>query len=104
VAEEITLALVFQIVQHIDEAVHKIDDGLTTLNGTVRRHNVELAVLKDWRVNHVMEVKEAAHEIKENAHEVTGIKIELAKIGAFGGSMGIVIAIVAIAAKAIGWM
>ena len=80
------------ILDHIREDVKEIKEQMKALNGTVRLHDKELAVLKDWRCSQ----GDAA------VKGVQDLKVELAKFGVFGGGMGFMVGVVALAAKVFG--
>jgi hypothetical protein len=88
----ITLDQIYRAVVEIKVISDSMDARLRALNGTVHRLDVELAVLKDWRKS------QANHAIRE----IPDIKMELARMGAFGGGFGLVTVVVLGVLKAAG--
>ena len=88
----ITLEQIYRAIVEVKVVTDSVDTRLRVLNGTVRQHCEDLAVLKDWR----------ASQANKAISQVGDLKVELAKVGAFGGSFGIIIAIAVAIFKAAG--
>ena len=88
----ISLEQIYRAILEVKVVTDSVDSRLRILNGTVRQHCEDIAVLKDWR----------ASQANQAIHEVGDLKVELAKVGAFGGGLGLVIAITAGVLKALG--
>ena len=88
----ITLEQIYRAIVEVKVVTDSVDSRLRILNGTVRQHAEDLAVLKDWR----------ATQANRAITQVGDLKVELAKIGAFGGGFGLIAAITAAIGKAIG--
>ena len=90
----ITLEQIYRAIIEGRVVMDSVDARLKILNGTVRQHDVDLAVLKDWRASQA-----------NRAIEQVGInRVDLAKIGALGGGFGIIMTIGILILKAAGVM
>jgi len=81
-------------LEHIHEDVAEIKVEMKKMNGTVRCHDRDLAILKDWRLS----------QGNPAVQGVQDLKVELAKFGVFGGGAGFIVVLAAIAAKVLGVM
>ena len=88
----ITNEHIYKALLEIKLVTDSVDMRLKILNGTVRQNCTDIAVLKDWR----------ATQANAAIYQVGDLKVELAKIGAFGGSLGLVAGIIAAILKAVG--
>jgi hypothetical protein len=91
---DITLEQIYRAIVEIKLVTDSVDARLKILNGIVRQHDVDLGILKDWR----------SSQANAAIHAVGDIKLELARMGAFGGGLGFVLAAVVAVLKAAGWM
>jgi len=88
------LEQIYRAVIESRVVIDSVDARLRILNGTVRTHDIDLAVLKDWRASQA-----------NKAIEQVGInRVDLAKIGALGGGFGIIMTIGILILKAAGVM
>ena len=76
----------------LDATVGRLESTVSKLDSTVRGLDKEVAIIKDWRAS------QADHAI----HEIPDIKMEMARMGAFGGVFGLVLAIGAAVLKVMG--
>lgn len=78
----------------VQEDVKEVKAQLGVLNGTVRLNNDRLTKLETWR------------DLRGDPGALTAAqnKIELAKFGAFGGSLGLALGVVVAVLKAAGCM
>ena len=81
-------------VRILDSTVSGLKDTVSRLDGTVHRLDREMAVITDWRKS------QANHAIKD----VGDLKVQIAKIAAGGGSVGVGFGIVLAILKATGVM
>lgn len=94
---DITLELAYGLLQSVDKKVDLIEARLKELNGSVQRNQMDIAVLKDWRIT-------AAPGIQSITASVVDLKVQVAKMMALGGSFGVVTGIVVAILKAAGVM
>jgi hypothetical protein len=88
----ITLEQVYRAVLDVKTATLSIDERLKVLNGTVRQHCEDIAVLKDWR----------ASQANEAIHQVGDLRVELARVAVMAGGFGAAATIIAAVLKAFG--
>ena len=90
--DTITLEMIYRAVLESKIITDSIDTRLKILNGTVRQHDTEIAVLKDWRHS---QANKAIGQVGE-------LRVEIAKMGAFGGGFGLVAGAVIVVLKVLG--
>jgi methylglyoxal synthase len=88
----VTLDHIYRAIVEVKVVTDSMDARLRVLNGTVRQHEMDLAVLKDWRTT----------QANGAIHQVTDLRVELARAGAWGGGLGIAATIAAAVLKAFG--
>ena len=88
----VTLEQVYRAVIESKVVIDSVDARLKILNGTVRTHDVDIAVLKDWRTT----------QANKTIADVGDLKVEVAKIAAFGGGFGLIAGGIALLLKVIG--
>lgn len=76
----------------LDATVSRLEATVGKLDVTVRGLDKEVAIIKDWR----------ASTVNNAIREIPDIKMELARMGAFGGGIGLVLAITAAILKVTG--
>lgn len=76
----------------IYENVCEIKEQLKKLNGTVHDHERDIAVLKDWR----------ASQVNTTLGKVNDMRVEIARMGALGTTVGAALGIMLLIGKAVG--
>jgi hypothetical protein len=93
----VTLAVIQSDIKHLTQEVQagfaQTNEQLRALNGTVRQHETRLSLLESFCDE---QVKPIIKTVNEN-------RLELVKLGAFGGGLGGVLAIVVAVGKVLGW-
>lgn len=79
-------------LQAIHEDVCEIKAELKKLNGTVRQTEKEVAVLNDWR----------ASQVNTALGQVSNLRVEMARMGAMGTMIGVVIGGIMLVGRALG--
>jgi t-SNARE complex subunit (syntaxin) len=85
---------------HVDIA--KIEQHLARLNGHVGDLQARMCVQEDWREGIDRWRSKQETEDKDASKEVAGLKAEVAKMTALGGSFGVVISIVVVILRVTG--
>jgi archaellum component FlaC len=70
-------------VRVLDSTVSRLDSTVARLDGTVNRLDREMAVINDWRKSQVN------HTLQDMDKDVGDLKVQVAKIVAGGGSVGV---------------
>lgn len=89
---EATIARVFTVVTRTQEDVKELKNEFKILNGTVREHCEDLAVLKDWRDS----------QVDPATKQIPDIKAEVAKLAAQSCGVGAILGVVVVALRALG--
>jgi hypothetical protein len=84
--------LLVQEMGHVKEKVADVERQVTSLNGTVRDHDKDITVLKEFE-------KRATPLLEK----IGDMRVELAKLGAVGGGMGLVFGAILAIGKGAGW-
>jgi len=71
--------------------IGKIEQHLKDLNGRVGKDEVRLAVIENWRQDVDLWRREYDSAAKKTGEEVTDLKVEIAKMAALGGGVGVVV-------------
>lgn len=74
---------------HMD--IGKIEQHLKELNGRVAKDEVRLAVMENWRADVDTWRKEHESSEKKTGEKVTDLRVEVAKMAALGGGVGVVV-------------
>ena len=88
----VTLDHVYRAIIEVKVVSDSMDARLKMLNGMVREHEKDLAVLKDWR----------ASQANKAIGQVGDLRVELARAGVMAGSFGLVITVGASILKGLG--
>ena len=88
----ITLEMIYRAIVENKGTIESVDERLRVLNGSVRQNCTDIAVLKDWRSSHANKV----------LGQVGDLRVEIAKMGAFGGGFGLVAGLVIALLKGFG--
>jgi len=88
----ITLDHIYRAIVEVKITTDSMDARLRALNGTVRQHEMDLAILKDWRSTQANGI----------IRQVGDLRVELARAGVMAGGFGAVAAIAAAVFKAAG--
>ena len=90
--DKATIAQVLTVVTRTQKDVEELKEEFKILNGRVREHHTEIAVLKDWRDR---QVDPATKDIPDLKAKVAVVAVQTTGIGAITG-------IVVVVAKALG--
>ena len=79
-------------LEDICDLLEKIEGKVDKINGTVRANEREIAILRDWR----------ASQVNATLGKVQDMRVELAKMGTLGGTVGTAIGMILLIGKAVG--
>jgi len=79
-------------LEDIYDLLGKVESKVDKINGTVRANEREIAILRDWR----------ASQVNTTLGKVQDMRVELAKMGTLGGTVGTAIGMILLIGKAVG--
>ena len=90
--EKATISMVLAVVTRTQEDVKELKEEFKILNGTVREHCKDIAVLKDWRES----------QADPATKQIPGIKADVARIAVQTTGVGAIVGVMVVVAKALG--